>query len=133
MDDDLGVGLRVEAVTQRLELRAQLGVVEDLAVENDPHRAILVADRLAAGGEVDDAEPRVREPDSRGRVEAVAVRAAVMQRRDHGFQQVPAGMAAGSPAARPAMPHMGLECSALIEFRKSSGFARDRGRYGARL
>jgi hypothetical protein len=35
---------------------AELGVVEELAVEGDPDGAVLVGDRLAAAGEVDDGE-----------------------------------------------------------------------------
>ena len=36
---------------------AELGVVEELAVEGDPDGAVLVGDRLPAAGEVDDREP----------------------------------------------------------------------------
>ena len=39
----------------RLEVGAQLAIVVDLAVEDDPDGAVLVADRLVAAGEVDDA------------------------------------------------------------------------------
>ena len=46
-----------------LELGAQLDVVEDLAVEDDPDRAVFVVDRLLAAREVDDAQARVRQPD----------------------------------------------------------------------
>ena len=42
--------------------RAQLAVVVDLAVEDDPDRAVLVRERLLAGDEVGDREPAVAEP-----------------------------------------------------------------------
>ena len=67
--DDLGVGRRREAVAARHELAPQLAVVVDLAVEDDPDRAVLVGDRLLAGLEVDDGQPAHAEPDAcrRGR------------------------------------------------------------------
>ena len=40
----------------RLKLRPQFGVVVDFAVEDDPQGAVFVAERLMAGGEVDNAE-----------------------------------------------------------------------------
>jgi hypothetical protein len=40
-----------------LELAPQVAVVVDLAVEDDPDGAILVADRLLAVVEIDDAQP----------------------------------------------------------------------------
>ena len=48
---------RVERVPAGVELRAQLAIVVDLAVEDHPDRAVLVADRLMAAGEIDDAQP----------------------------------------------------------------------------
>ena len=63
VDDDLGVGRRLEDVAAGDQLGAQLDVVEDLAVEGDPDGAVLVAHRLLAAVEIDDAEARVRETD----------------------------------------------------------------------
>ena len=54
--DGLGIGIRVERVPVRDELRAQLAVVVDLAVEDHPDGAVFVANRLVAAGEVDDAQ-----------------------------------------------------------------------------
>ena len=48
VDDGLGVGVGVERVAVGDELGAQLAVVVDLAVEDDPDRAVLVAE--SAGG-----------------------------------------------------------------------------------
>ena len=61
-EDDLGVGARPEAVAQRLELSAQLDVVEDLAVVEQLQRAVLTREWLTtAVAQVDDREPRVGE------------------------------------------------------------------------
>ena len=95
VDDDFGVGLRVEPVACGHEALAQLDVVEDLAVEHDLDGAGLVVDRLVAGGEIDDAQARMREADS-GRLEkAVAVRTAVVQRMDHPLEQAVLGDGVG--------------------------------------
>ena len=54
----------------RLELRPDLRVVVDLAVEDDPDAVVFVGQRLLTGGEVDDAEPPVRKPGEGVAVEA---------------------------------------------------------------
>ena len=46
--DDFRVGVRAEAVAVRLELAPQLDEVVDLAVEGDPDRPVLVAERLVS-------------------------------------------------------------------------------------
>src|SRR5690606_1103943 len=61
MDDDLGIGARIEAVPLGFERAAQLDVIEDFAVVDDPDRLVLVVDRLRAAFEIDDAEPGVAE------------------------------------------------------------------------
>jgi hypothetical protein len=48
-----GVRLGAERMA-RLEILAQFAIVVDLAVQDDLHRAVLVADRLVPGVEVDD-------------------------------------------------------------------------------
>ena len=87
-----------------LEGLAKLGVVVDLAVE-DEARALASMHRL--GGplvEIDDGEPPVREPDTGLRKVPLAVRAAVHERVRHALQQRtldgrPVEMeAAGNPA-----------------------------------
>src|SRR6516162_3984427 len=51
------IGCGVEAVAGLFELPAQLAIVVNLAVEDDPHGPILVVDRLVACGQVNDAQP----------------------------------------------------------------------------
>ena len=48
-------------MTLRLELGAQLDVIEDLAVEDDPQRLAVIRKWLLAGGKIDDRKPRVCE------------------------------------------------------------------------
>jgi len=48
VDDDLGVGMRSELVAARLEPRAKLDEVVDLAVIDDPDRPIFIGHRLIA-------------------------------------------------------------------------------------
>ena len=56
---------------------AHLGEVVDLAVEDHLDAAVLVADRLIAGGEVDDAETAMAEADPAVEIVAAGVRTAV--------------------------------------------------------
>ena len=88
VDDDLGIGVRVETVPALLEHAAQLDVVEDLAVVGDPDGLVFVVDRLRAAREVDDAEARVAEAETGLEMEARAVRSTMPQRRHHALQQV---------------------------------------------
>src|SRR5439155_26558764 len=55
----LAVGARTQAVAAHDELALVASVVVELTVHDDVELLILVGDRLVAGGEVDDAEPRV--------------------------------------------------------------------------
>ena len=64
----------------RLQLGADVGEVVDLAVEDDLDRPVLVAERLIAGREVDDAQPAVAEADPRVDEIAGGVRAAMRER-----------------------------------------------------
>jgi len=59
VNDNLGIRRGAEAMSPRLQLWPELDVVENLAVEDDPQRLILVGYGLRAGGEVNDAQPRV--------------------------------------------------------------------------
>ncbi len=88
VDDDLGVALRGKPVAERLELRAQFDVVEDLAVVDDPERTVLVADRLIAAGQVNDAEPRAAQANPVIPVDAVSVRPAMPEHPQHPQQGI---------------------------------------------
>src|ERR1700694_2577209 len=56
MDDSLGITLSAIAVAPGLEIVAQILVVIDFAVEDDPNAFVFVADGLVAGLDIDDAE-----------------------------------------------------------------------------
>src|SRR4029077_1733028 len=58
---DLGVGLGGELMPGSLQDLAQLEVVVDLAVLNDPNRGVFVVDRLVAAFDVDDREATAAE------------------------------------------------------------------------
>ncbi len=61
MKDDLGIGLRTKSMSFPDEFFTKFDVVEDLAVERDPQRAVTVRHRLTAACEIDDAQSRVSE------------------------------------------------------------------------
>ena len=71
----------------RLELAAQLAEVVDLAVADEPQRAVRVGERLVAAGEVDDREPAHAERAGAVDVHALVVGAAMdgdaRHRREH--------------------------------------------------
>src|SRR6202011_4091255 len=75
--DDFGVAVGGEAVAAAFQLRLHLGVVEQLAVEDDGDAAVLVEDGLATVGKADDAEPPRREGQAGPFQIAVLVRPAV--------------------------------------------------------
>jgi hypothetical protein len=56
VDDHFGVGRCIEAMTGGFQFRAKLAKIVDFPVEDDPHRPILVVNRLVPGGQVDDAQ-----------------------------------------------------------------------------
>src|SRR5512132_21072 len=74
-------------MAERHQLLAQLGVVEDLAVEGDPDRPVLVAERLLTALHVDDGEARVGKAASSVAVDAELVGAAVTQGGCHPLQR----------------------------------------------
>ena len=86
VNDHLRIGRGGEAVPGTLEVRTQRAVAVDLAVENDGHRAVLVADRLVAGDEIDHAQ--ARDAERRGALDVIAerVRATVRQRAHHALE-----------------------------------------------
>ena len=108
MNDRFGVAVRVEDVAALLEVGAQLDVVEDLAVERDPDRAVLVAERLLAGAQVDDGQPAMTEPDA-----GLARDSPPRPARDASARASCAAAPPRRPGARrrcqmPATPHIGF-------------------------
>ena len=76
----------------RLELPAQLEVVEDLAVVGQPPAAGRMSHRLVAGGGgIDDREPAVHQPDVALDRDSLVVRAAVRERRAHPLESLAVG------------------------------------------
>ena len=103
MDEDLGIGvMRGKAVAAAYQPLTQLGMIVELAVEDDADLAVLVPHRLVAGGEIDDRQPAMTEEDMPQLVDikAVAVRAAMRQSSGHPIQIDPAAPAreSGQPA-----------------------------------
>ncbi len=91
--DQLGVGVGAEDVALRLQLGLALGVVEQLAVEDDRDRAILVEDRLAAVAEADDGQAAIGKAEALADQEAVVIGSAVPKRLCHGLQDGGIGLA----------------------------------------
>jgi hypothetical protein len=81
--DYFSIAVGAEAVAASFQPGALLGVIEQLAVENDLDTAILVGYRLPAVIQADDAEPARRQPEARLFQEPVFVRPAMNQRRRH--------------------------------------------------
>ena len=91
--DDLGVAGGAKGVAGGLELGAQLAVVVDLAVVDEPDGLVLVGRRLVAAGAVDDAQPAMAETDARALKGAGVVGTAMQQRGRHAAEQLAVGSA----------------------------------------
>ena len=92
------------AIAVALELAAQLAVVVDLAVADQPDRAVGVAQRLLAAFEVDDRQAAMPERRALVVIDAFAVGAAMRAARPACARR--ALSRAGSALTMPAMPHM---------------------------
>src|SRR4029077_979816 len=89
-------------VTLRIELRAELAEVVDLAVEDRGHLAALILDRLVAGDEVDDREAAVAEDAWPVRGDGSVVGAAVDDRGVHRLYERAVGRVRAQESADPA-------------------------------
>src|SRR5579871_1691116 len=65
------------------EFGSELHVVENLAIKDDPQRAVLVVDWLTAAGYVNDTQARMRKPNLGIDVKPRIIRAAMPNRGDH--------------------------------------------------
>ena len=129
VDDDLGVAVGRQAVAGPQQLAAQLGVVVDLAVEDDDDRAVLVVDRLVAGVEVDDPQPLDAEADAARHVQAARVRPAVLLGCAHADDQLLLDRrAVGAHLARDAthQPVAAREASGSLPTDAAASLAPDR-------
>ncbi len=95
VDDRLRIRRRLETMAPGLEVRSQVAVVVDLAVEDDDALAGLVEDGLPSAREVDDAQAAHPEGDGTLEVHAVLVRAAVLDGRQHPLEHGPVDGATG--------------------------------------
>ena len=95
MNQHLGVAARPEHVPAYFELVPQLEVVVDLAVVNDADVPVLVRHRLCTAGDIDHAQPHVREADPVVCVEAEPIGPTMPDRGRHALEQL------GRDAARP--------------------------------
>jgi hypothetical protein len=98
MQGDLAVGPGAQVMPARFELALDRFIAVELAVHHDPRPAVFTGDRLVAGGQVDDAQPGVAEPDHAIRRHPVAlpVWAAMMEALGRAREgRLRDGMAAG--------------------------------------
>ena len=109
VDDDLGVAVRAEGVAGGLELGAQLAVVVDLAVVDEPDGLVLVGHGLVPALAVDDAQAAVTEADGRRLEGAGVIGAAVHDGGGHAPEKLPVGRAGeAEDAAHERMLSWGL-------------------------
>src|SRR6187402_2428381 len=87
MNDHLGVAVRLEAVSLRLQCGAQGTVVIDLSIEDHADAAVLVEDRLLPAMEVDDGQAPHRQAHGAVEVMSGAVRTATLDAVIHAKQR----------------------------------------------
>lgn len=119
VDNDLGIAPRGEDVAARLQLSAQLPVVVDLTVEDDPAGAVLVGERLMAGLDVDDAQPSAGKPYWAVEKEAFVVRASMGDGPSHRLELTPAhtlGAVFAADATHETSPEI-LDCRCAPSYR----------------
>src|SRR5258708_1261571 len=83
MDDDFGVGLRNEAVAERLQFGAHAFEVVDFAIEDDADRSVCAEHRLIAGHQIDDRQAPVTKSYAGRKEESFPVRSAMRDRVGH--------------------------------------------------
>jgi hypothetical protein len=83
VQDDFNVGIGPEAMSGRLQLTAQIRAVVDFAVADEVDITGLVADRLIATRQIDDAQAAEAQSDSLGAHSAMIIRPPVGQSFGH--------------------------------------------------
>ena len=84
VNNNFGVRIRAKEMAARFEILAQLTEIVDLAIEDHADGLVLVEDRLAASGKVDDGEPPHAQRDAVAKVQPFRIRPAMDDRRAHG-------------------------------------------------
>ncbi len=102
MDDSLSIALGAVAVPFRLEIGAQLLVVINLSVVNDPDFFVFIGKRLMSGLHIDDAQATHGEAHVTLDKKTIVVGSTVCDLRVH----------LGEDAAIGALPRIGIEHSA---------------------
>src|SRR6266478_1001133 len=87
VNDCFGVAVGIKGVAQLLKLVAELAIVVDFAVENNPGGAVLVMNWLRATGEVDDGQPPHPQAYGAVEIEAVVIGSTVTHGVCHARQQ----------------------------------------------
>src|SRR5690242_17247867 len=77
VNDRFGVAVGVESVAEFLQLRSQLEIVVNLAVENDPGVSIPIVDRLLPMSEIDNRQPAHRQSNPVAEIKSIVIRAAM--------------------------------------------------------
>src|SRR5687768_17564301 len=87
MNDGFGVAVGIESVTKLFELLAQLQVVIDFPIEDNPRRAVGIVDWLMAGLQVNNGQTAHAETDRPIDVETVVVRSSMTDSFAHLVEQ----------------------------------------------
>jgi len=88
MHEDLGVRLRVKPVATPLQFLSQVGIIEDLAVVNDPDGLVFVVNGLITPGQVEDAQPCRAEPNLFVTIDSEGIGAAVSDEPQHTAEEM---------------------------------------------
>src|SRR5436189_4278817 len=88
VNDGFSITVGIKLVTELFELGAQLAIVVNLAVENNPRGAILIVNRLVAALEIDDRQATHCQTDALTKIEAVIVRPTVTNCAVHAGEKV---------------------------------------------
>src|SRR6185437_10170809 len=102
MNQGFGIAVRGKAMTLRDELAAQILIIVDFAVKNDPDRAVFVGNRLVSAREIDDAQPAHANGALTIDVDTLVIRTAMADLRAHLPDDIlPGGRAGGDVTCDP--------------------------------